>query len=82
LSHVLFLILGLPCTAPGSTHEGDSITADPNLITFSRIDRARAHSRGEDTKVAILDWLFDMSEAEATVKEAIGRKERDDTLGS
>ena len=34
---------------------------EPNLITFSKIDKAWQLSRGENTKVAILDWLFDMS---------------------
>ena len=67
MSHVLFLILGLTCTVPGSTHEGDRITAEPNLVTFSRIDRAWTYSRGKNTKVAVLDWLFDMSE-EASAK--------------
>lgn len=35
--------------------------ADPNLLTFSKIDKAQGYSTGENTKVAILDWLFDMS---------------------
>ncbi|MHC4074893.1 MAG: S41 family peptidase [Planctomycetota bacterium] len=35
--------------------------AEPNLITFSNIDKAWKYSQGQNTKVAVLDWLFDMS---------------------
>ncbi len=38
-----------------------SKAGEPNLITFSRIDKAWQYSRGENIKVAVLDWLFDMS---------------------
>jgi hypothetical protein len=34
---------------------------EPNLITFSKIDKAWTYGRGENTKVAVCDWLFDMS---------------------
>jgi hypothetical protein len=33
----------------------------PGLITFSKIDQAWKSSQGENTKVAVLDWLFDLS---------------------
>ncbi len=32
-----------------------------NFITFSRIDKAWKYTKGKGTKVAILDWLFDMN---------------------
>jgi len=32
-----------------------------SLAAFSRIDKAWSYSRGDNTKVAVLDWLFDMS---------------------
>ena len=35
--------------------------AEPNFITFSNIDKAWKYSQGKNTKVAVLDWLFDMS---------------------
>ena len=35
--------------------------AEPNLITFSNIDKAWKYSHGQNTKVAVLDWCFDMS---------------------
>ncbi len=34
-----------------------------NFIKFSKIDKAWNYSQGENTKVAVLDWLFDMSDA-------------------
>jgi hypothetical protein len=34
---------------------------EPNLLTFSKIDKAWSYSRGENIKVAVCDWLFDMS---------------------
>jgi len=37
--------------------------AEPNLITFSKIDRARAFSRGQGTKVAVVDCFFDLRAA-------------------
>jgi len=40
-------------------------TSEPNLITFSRIDRAWELSSGMGTKVAILDWQFDLRGKEA-----------------
>jgi len=39
-----------------------------NFITFSRIDKAQSYSRGEGTKVAICDWLFDLRGGEASKK--------------
>jgi len=33
-----------------------------SFITFSNIDKAWSYSQGENTKVAVLDWLFDMSD--------------------
>ncbi|MHC4518095.1 MAG: S8 family serine peptidase [Planctomycetota bacterium] len=35
--------------------------AEPDMITFARIDRAWKYAKGKGTKVAVLDWLFDMS---------------------
>jgi hypothetical protein len=32
-----------------------------NYITFHKIDKAWQYTKGENTKVAILDWLFDLS---------------------
>lgn len=34
---------------------------EPNYITFSKIDKAWKYTKGENSKVAVLDWLFDMS---------------------
>jgi len=39
----------------------ESFVSEPNYITFSRIDKAWEYAKGENSKVAILDWLFDMS---------------------
>lgn len=39
----------------------EKINTEPNYITFSKIDKAWKYTKGKDTKVAILDWLFDMS---------------------
>ncbi len=36
----------------------EKTTLEPNQITFSRIDRAWEYTRGENSKVAVLDWLF------------------------
>jgi hypothetical protein len=36
------------------------LKAKTNFITFSKIDKAQGFSKGEGTKVAICDWLFDM----------------------
>jgi len=41
--------------------EKNRLSEEPNLITFSKINKAWKYSQGENTKVAILDWLFDMS---------------------
>ncbi len=54
---VLFMALAGVAAAEDASPK----TGEPNLITFSRIDRAWPYSRGEGIKVAILDWLFDMS---------------------
>ena len=45
---------------------GSAPAEEPNLITFSRIDKAWQYSRGEGAKVAVLDWLFDMSPKAST----------------
>jgi hypothetical protein len=39
-----------------------------NFITFSKIDKAQGYSRGEGTKVAVCDWLFDLRGGEASKK--------------
>ena len=39
----------------------DAIAFEPNFITFSRIEKAWEYARGKNSKVAVLDWLFDMS---------------------
>ncbi len=39
----------------------DRPPSEPNLITFSKIDKAWMYDRGENTKVAVCDWSFDMS---------------------
>lgn len=41
--------------------EDMSIQQKTNFIKFSRIDKAWKYTKGKDTKVAILDWLFDVS---------------------
>jgi len=38
-----------------------AVVAEPNLISFSHIDKAWPHTEGHNVKVAILDWLFDVS---------------------
>ena len=38
-----------------------SMPQKTNFIKFSRIDKAWKYTKGKGTKVAILDWLFDMS---------------------
>ena len=60
---ILALVVALPCPANESTAEKvtKAQPTDPNLITFSSIDKAWQYSEGENTKVAVLDWLFDMS---------------------
>jgi hypothetical protein len=40
-----------------------------NFITFSKIDKAQSYSRGEGTKVAVCDWLFDLRGGEASKKD-------------
>ena len=55
------LFIALTGSAVANAKETPSKAGEPNLITFSRIDKAWPHSRGEGIKVAILDWLFDMS---------------------
>jgi len=52
---VLFLILGLSCAVSDSVSTGDGVAADPNLITFSRIDRAWTDSRGKNAKAAVME---------------------------
>lgn len=39
----------------------EEIIAEPNFITFHKIDKAWKYTRGKNTKVAVLDWLFDLS---------------------
>ena len=41
--------------------EDKAAKAESNLITFSKIDKAWGYAKGNNVKVAILDWLFDMS---------------------
>lgn len=60
LSVILFL--GLTSSVEGiSEKKSENVTSEPNLITFSKIDKAWVYSKGENTVVAILDWLFDLS---------------------
>ena len=40
---------------------GKAEKAEPNLITFCKIDKAWGYAKGNNVKVAVLDWLFDMS---------------------
>ncbi|MCP4609998.1 MAG: S8/S53 family peptidase [Planctomycetes bacterium] len=40
---------------------GKAAEAGSNLITFSKIDKAWEYAKGNNVKVAVLDWLFDMS---------------------
>lgn len=60
---LLGLVVALPCLVGESVSAGTGETPqnEPNLITFSRIDKAWKYTQGENTKVAVLDWLFDMS---------------------
>jgi subtilisin family serine protease len=59
---VAAVILVVGCSGPKTD---TSETAAPNLITFSRIDRASGLSSGKGTTVAILDWQFDLTGKEA-----------------
>ena len=44
-----------------SQKEDKPTSCKENFITFSRINKAWKYTKGKDTKVAILDWLFDVS---------------------
>ncbi len=60
---LLVILVAFLCLAEESAPAGTEKAPqnEPNLVTFSRIDKAWKYSRGGDTKVAVLDWLFDMS---------------------
>jgi subtilisin family serine protease len=57
------VLLAMDC---GDTKKDSQKAAEPNLITFSRIDRAWEFCRGKGTRVAILDWQFDLRGKKAT----------------
>ncbi len=61
MAAVILAGCGLSQGALGKGANDQNQVAEPNLITFSNIDKAWEHSRGQNTKVAVLDWLFDMS---------------------
>lgn len=63
ISLMLLVTSASVVVADGTTPKakGDQPTSEPNLITFSKINKAWSHSRGENVKVAVCDWLFDMS---------------------
>jgi subtilisin family serine protease len=60
---ILFIMLAGVLDADDATPKARSNQAvnEPNLITFSKIDKAWSYSRGENIKVAVCDWLFDTS---------------------
>ncbi len=47
--------------APSPEAGGGPPAGEPNLVTFSKIERAWKYSQGENTVVAVCDWLFDLS---------------------
>jgi hypothetical protein len=59
---VAVVLLGCQGSDSGSE---SSTPSGPNLLTYSRVDEAWDVSRGKGTVVAILDWQFDLSGAEA-----------------
>jgi hypothetical protein len=53
------LSIGCLCTVSGkSSKQSDE---ENTYISFHRIDKAWSVSKGKGVKVAVLDWLFDMS---------------------
>lgn len=44
---------------------GSAGAATPNLLSFSRVEQAWAHGRGDGVLVAICDWRFDLNGKEA-----------------
>jgi len=58
---VLLTIYPIQASENSSQNIESKAAVEPNLITFSRIDKAWGYAKGDNVKVAILDWLFDMS---------------------
>jgi hypothetical protein len=58
---LVFVVIALANDPPSTIENIVKPVDEPNLITFSKIDKAWQLSQGENTKVAILDWLFDIS---------------------
>ncbi|MEE8577899.1 MAG: hypothetical protein V3T31_11640 [candidate division Zixibacteria bacterium] len=69
ITFAIFVTLGLMpgCFAPDDDKPLTDSIDSPPLLTFSSVEEAWQHADGSGTKVAVLDWLFDMSE-EAKVK--------------
>ena len=64
---VLLVALWLSASAgPMSAGTTPTDGTQPDLITFSRIDKAWAHSKGAGVTVAVIDWQFDPGAAAAT----------------
>jgi len=61
-SAVLSVISCIPASDASSQDVKEQASAvEPNLITFSKIDKAWAYTKGSNVNVAVLDWLFDVS---------------------
>lgn len=58
LASVLALWLSAPA-GPAFAGQAPVAAPPPDLIAFSRIDRAWAHSQGSGATVAVIDWQFD-----------------------
>ena len=56
LSYYLFLLLFTFSVVKGSCSPDST-----NFINFSKIDSAWQYSKGENVKIAVVDWLFDLS---------------------
>ena len=62
---VLVLLLIIPCIP--SCRNSEQIDSESNTLAFHKIEEAWKISKGKGVKVAVLDWLFDMS-LEASAK--------------
>ena len=60
---VVLMSLAVFLYSPGNAEEksGSRIEEEQNYISFHKIEKAWRVSKGRGVKVAVLDWLFDMS---------------------
>ncbi|MEN8153468.1 MAG: S8/S53 family peptidase [Acidobacteriota bacterium] len=56
---IIFIILSLSYSRGSDNKKTESKETD--LLTFSKIDRALKLSEGENVKVAVIDWQFDLT---------------------